>query len=217
METLLDEVAANVEQLLREPVKSLLSAKSEAIRDLTEVLLEDAEPHSADPGEERNLVPDIRKTTQLENLAVFIHVEEEEERKIMMMADEAEAEAIKALMDIDLDENEEEPLEKHLDHLVSSKDEATEAIKKLLKIQVEEVIEPVEKRLDHLVSSNDEATEAIKKLLKIQVEEVIEPVEKRLDHLEKRRSTAVNDSSAELKTEERDILLNDRLGEFRVY
>ena len=94
-------------------MKSLLSAESEAISDLTEVLLEDAEPHSTDPGEERKSIPDIRKTTQLENLTVFIYDEAEEEMK-MMMADKVEAEAIKALMDIDLNETEEEPLEKHL-------------------------------------------------------------------------------------------------------
>ncbi|XP_036419857.1 plectin-like isoform X6 [Colossoma macropomum] len=141
MKTLLDEVEANMEQLLREPVKSLLSAESEAVRDLTEVLLEDAEPHSTDPGEERKSIPDIRKTTQLENLTVFIHDEAEEEMKMMMMmADEAEAEAIEALMDIDLNETEKEPLEKHLDHLVSSNDDEAKAVSELLDIQLEEEV-----------------------------------------------------------------------------
>ncbi|KAL6459761.1 hypothetical protein MHYP_G00315200 [Metynnis hypsauchen] len=84
MKTLL--VEAQMEQLLEEPVKTFPSAESEAeaVTDLMEVVLEDAETHSATS---------------------------EKEVKMMMLIDAAEAEAIKAFMDISLDENEEEHLD----------------------------------------------------------------------------------------------------------
>ncbi|KAL6482094.1 hypothetical protein MHYP_G00101740 [Metynnis hypsauchen] len=74
-----------MEKLLEEPVKTFPSAESEAeaVRGLMEVVLEDAETHSATS---------------------------EKEVKMMMLTDAAEAEAIKAPIDISLDENEEEHL-----------------------------------------------------------------------------------------------------------
>ncbi|XP_036419853.1 plectin-like isoform X3 [Colossoma macropomum] len=232
MKTLLDEVEANMEQLLREPVKSLLSAESEAVRDLTEVLLEDAEPHSTDPGEERKSIPDIRKTTQLENLTVFIHDEAEEEMKMMMMmADEAEAEAIEALMDIDLNETEKEPLEKHLDHLVSSSDDEAEAIRELLEVQLEEEVsesvQPLENEtmMTTMMMVVDEAeAEATKELVSTHLEDTEQsesnnepmdinlddteekPLEKHLDHL-----VSSNDDEAKAVSELLDIQLEEEV------
>ncbi|KAL6482092.1 hypothetical protein MHYP_G00101720 [Metynnis hypsauchen] len=71
--------------IAEEPVKTFPSAESEAeaVKDLMEVVLEDAETHSATS---------------------------EKEVKMMMLTDAEEAEAIKAPMDISLDENEEEHL-----------------------------------------------------------------------------------------------------------
>ncbi|XP_036416512.1 uncharacterized protein LOC118800411 [Colossoma macropomum] len=58
----------------------------------------------------------------------------ETETVMMTVADEAAAEATNEVMSVCLNETEEETLEKHLDHLVSTNNDAAEAIRELLEI-----------------------------------------------------------------------------------
>ncbi|KAL6455530.1 hypothetical protein MHYP_G00360700 [Metynnis hypsauchen] len=104
MNTLLDEVETHMEQLLNHPV-STDDDRAKAIRELLEILFADALSANVQPLE-----------------------------TVMMVANEAEAEATNKLMSICLEGSEEEPLEKYLDHLVSTNDDAAKAIRELLEI-----------------------------------------------------------------------------------
>ncbi|KAL6478437.1 hypothetical protein MHYP_G00142720 [Metynnis hypsauchen] len=106
-------------------------------------------------------------------------------------------------MDTNLDKTEEETVEKHLDHLVSSNKGVVDAIRELLDTMFDDALsaslqpleneqmetnldkpeeETVEKHLDHLVSSNKDAADAIRELLEITFDDVLsaslQPLEK---------------------------------------
>ncbi|XP_036417248.1 calponin homology domain-containing protein DDB_G0272472-like [Colossoma macropomum] len=125
MNTLLDEVEAQMEQLLKtetvmmigEPLEKHLDHPvstnddaAKAIRELLEVLFADALMASVQP---------------LKN------------EMITKKAAEAEAEAIDAFMSISVEDNEKEHLEEPLDNLVSITDDKTGVISELLEIQLE--------------------------------------------------------------------------------
>ncbi|KAL6478057.1 hypothetical protein MHYP_G00138920 [Metynnis hypsauchen] len=97
-------------------------------------------------------------------------------------------------MDTNLDKTEEETVEKHLDLLVSPKDDTGTVIRELLDILFDDALsaslqpleneqmdtnldkteeETVEKHLDHLVSSNKDAADAIRELLEIMFDDVL--------------------------------------------
>ncbi|KAL6473537.1 hypothetical protein MHYP_G00170980 [Metynnis hypsauchen] len=108
----------------------------------------------------------------------------ENETVMMKVAEEAEAEATTEHMDINLDDTQKEPLEKLLDHLVSSNDDEAEPISELLEVQLEEEVsasvQPLENETTMMVADETEA-EATTEHVSTHLEETEEePHEKRL-------------------------------------
>ncbi|KAL7857886.1 hypothetical protein AOLI_G00179880 [Acnodon oligacanthus] len=97
----------------------------------------------------------------------------------MMMAAEVEAEATNKLMSICLEGSEEEPVEKHMDHLVSTIDDTVKAISELLEILS---VQPLAEN-EMMVADKAEA-EATSELMSTSLDDSEEePLEKHLNHL----------------------------------
>ncbi|KAL6473523.1 hypothetical protein MHYP_G00170840 [Metynnis hypsauchen] len=144
--------------LIQDHLVSSIGDEAEAIRELLEVQLEEEFLESVQP---------------LENETVM-----------MKVAEEAEAEATTEHMDINLDDTQKEPLEKRLDHLVSSNDDEAESISELLEVQLEEEVsasvQPPENETTMMVADEAEA-EATTEHVSTHLEETEEePLEKRL-------------------------------------
>ncbi|KAL6477972.1 hypothetical protein MHYP_G00138070 [Metynnis hypsauchen] len=214
METLLEEVGTCMEQLLTENehmdtnlaeieeetvekhLDHLVSSNNgvaDAIRELIDIMFDDALSASLQPLDLLVSPKDDTGTVIRELLDILF--------------DDALSASLQPLeneqMDTNLDKTEEETVEKHLDHLVSSNNGVADAIRELIDIMFDDALsaslqpleneqmdtnlekteeETVEKHLDHLVSSNKDAADAIRELLEIMFDDVLsaslQPLEK---------------------------------------
>ncbi|KAL6481124.1 hypothetical protein MHYP_G00092040 [Metynnis hypsauchen] len=180
MKTLVDEVGMRMEQLLKaETVQIMVAdeAAAEATNNAMSVCLEGSEEKHLD-----RLVSSTDDTGKVirELLEVLF-----DDALLASLQPLAENE----LMDTNLAETEEETVEKHLDHLVSSNKDVADAIRELLEILFDDALsaslqplaeneimdtnlteteeETVEKHLDHLLSSNKDVADAIRELLEV--------------------------------------------------
>ncbi|KAL6486740.1 hypothetical protein MHYP_G00061320 [Metynnis hypsauchen] len=184
METLLEEVGTCTEQLLKAETMQITvadEAAAEATNSTMGICLEGCE--------EKHLGKVIRELLDI-------------------LFDDALSASLQPLaenehMDTNLAEIEEETVEKHLDHPVSSNKGVADAIRELLDIMFDDALsaslqplendqmdtkpdkteeETVEKHLDHLESSNKDAADAIRELLEITFDDVLsaslQPLEK---------------------------------------
>ncbi|KAL6479298.1 hypothetical protein MHYP_G00127310 [Metynnis hypsauchen] len=211
METLLEEVGTCMEQLLN----LLMSSNDDTgkvIRELLDILFDDALSASLQPLENEHMDTSL---AEIEEEMVEKHLDHlvssnkgvaDAIRELLdIMFDDALSASLQPLeneqMDTNLDKTEEETVEKHLDHLVSSNKGVADAIRELLDIMFDDALsaslqpleneqmdtnldkteeESVEK--DHLVSSNKDAEDAIRELLEIMFDDVLsaslQPLEK---------------------------------------
>ncbi|XP_036416511.1 uncharacterized protein LOC118800410 [Colossoma macropomum] len=146
MKMMLDEVETRIEQLLKaETVMMTVAdeAAAEATNETISICLDKAEQKHLDHlvSTNNDVAEAIRELLEiLFDDALSASVQPLAENEMMTVADEAAAEATNELMDINLDEPEEETLEKHLDHLVSSNNDAAEAIRELLEILFDDAL-----------------------------------------------------------------------------
>ncbi|KAL6468198.1 hypothetical protein MHYP_G00238750 [Metynnis hypsauchen] len=144
------------EETLEKYLDHLVSTKDDAfkaIRELLEIIFDDALSASLQPLETETVM--------------------------MTVTDEAVAEATHELITICMHKSEEEPVEKHLDHPVSTNDDAAKAIRELVEILYDHAllasVQPLGrnlwKQLDNLVSNREDKTRITSELLEIQLDQ----------------------------------------------
>ncbi|KAL6481186.1 hypothetical protein MHYP_G00092660 [Metynnis hypsauchen] len=180
MKTLVDEVGMRMEQLLEaETVQIMVAdeAAAEATNNAMSVCLEESEEKHLDC-----LVSSTDDTGKVIRELFEVLFDDALSASLQPLAEHE-------LMDTNLAETEEETVEKHLDHLVSSNKDVADAIRELLEVLFDDALsaslqplaeneimdnnlakteeETVEKHLDHLVSSNKDVADAIRELLEV--------------------------------------------------
>ncbi|KAL6465846.1 hypothetical protein MHYP_G00259790 [Metynnis hypsauchen] len=179
MKTLVDEVGMRMEQLLKaETVQIMVAdeAAAEATNNAMSVCLEESEEKHLD-----RLVSSTDDTGKVIRELLEILFDDALSASLQPLAENE-------LMDTNLAKTEEETVEKHLDHLVSSNKDVADAIRELLEILFDDALsaslqpleneimdtnltqteeETVEKHLDHLLSSNKDVADAIRELLEV--------------------------------------------------
>ncbi|KAL6464647.1 hypothetical protein MHYP_G00269640 [Metynnis hypsauchen] len=176
MDTKLDKTE---EQTVEKHLDLLVSPKDDTgtvIRELLDILFDDALSASLQPLENEQMDTNLDKTEEetvekhLDHLVSSNNGVADAIRELIdIMFDDALSASLQPLeneqMDTNLDKTEEETVEKHLDHLVSSNKDAADAIRELLEIMFDDVLsaslQPLEKDVISIIEAEaqPEATE----------------------------------------------------------
>ncbi|KAL6488393.1 hypothetical protein MHYP_G00021340 [Metynnis hypsauchen] len=214
MDTNLDKTEEETVEKHLDHLVSSNKGVADAIRELLDIMFDDALSASLQPLENDQMETNLDTTeeeTVEKHLDLLVSSKDDTGTVIRehldILFDDALSASLQPLeneqMETNLDKTEEETVEKHLDLLVSSKDDTGTVIREHLDILFDDALssslqpleneqmdtnldtteeETVEKHLDHLVSSNKDAADAIRELLEIMFDDVLsaslQPLEK---------------------------------------
>ncbi|KAL6462743.1 hypothetical protein MHYP_G00291650 [Metynnis hypsauchen] len=176
MDTNLAEIEEETVEKHLDHLVSSNNGVADAIRELIDIMFDDALSASLQPLENEQMDTNLDKTEEetvekhLDHLVSSNNGVADAIRELIdIMFDDALSASLQPLeneqMDTNLDKTEEETVEKHLDHLVSSNKDAADAIRELLEIMFDDVLsaslQPLEKDVISIIEAEaqPEATE----------------------------------------------------------
>ncbi|KAL6478207.1 hypothetical protein MHYP_G00140420 [Metynnis hypsauchen] len=185
MDTNLAEIEEETVEKHLDHLVSSNNGVADAIRELIDIMFDDALSASLQPLENEQMDTNLDKTEEetvekhLDHLVSSNNGVADAIRELIdIMFDDALSASLQPLeneqMDTNLDKTEEETVEKHLDHLVSSNKDAADAIRELLEIMFDDVLsaslQPLEKDVISIIDAEAQP-EATKNRLNVCLEE----------------------------------------------